>query len=181
VGGVKLKKILLLIYLAPFLFNIPVGLAYNDTVSMPVGWYLLFVPQNIKIGDTVLACAPANKYSMQGIRRGYIGRVINGNCIDDTKYLVKKVASTPFDDVILTPAGIEVNGRLSRYKVISYLYYKNRSGKYKETIKHYPFGKYIVNGYFLISTRKKLSYDSRYYGPVKKIAYKAEFLGKHIL
>lgn len=182
-----MKKILLLIYFIPFIFNIPVGLAYNDTPSMKVGWYLLFVPQNLKIGDTVLACIPVNKYSAEGIKRKYIERVKAGKCIDDTKYLVKKIASIPYDEVDLTPNGIIVNGKLTDYRVVSYVYVKAGKNENKKKIpairllvKHYPFGKYDIYGYFLISTRKKLSYDSRYFGPVKNIAYKAVFLGKDI-
>lgn len=175
-----MKKLLLFIYLTPFIFSIPVGLAYNDTSSMPRGWYLLFTPQNIAIGDTVLACAPVNKYSAEGIKRKYIERVKNGKCIDGTKYLVKEIASLPYDEVDLTPNGIIVNGKSTNYRVVSYIYVKAGKSDIKLPVKHYPFGKYKIDGYFLISARRKLSYDSRYFGPVKNIVYKAVFLGKDV-
>ena len=174
-GGSKLKKLILLIYLFPFLFDIPIGLAYNSTPSMPVGWYLLFTPQNIKIGDTVLACAPLNKYSILGIKRGYIGLVKNGDCSGGTKYLVKKVAALPYEAVTLKSYGITVAGKFTAYRVIS-----NSPPPAEQHIKHYPYGRYEINGYWLISTYNKLSYDSRYFGPVKTIAYKALYIGTRL-
>lgn len=168
-----MKKILFFIYLCPFLFNVPVGLAYNGTQSMPVGWYLLFTPQNLKIGDTVLACCPSNRFAKQGIERGYIGKIKNGQCPDSTKYLVKTVVSLPYEDVVLKNDGIIVKGKLTPYKVVL------KSPKPADlNIRHYPYGNYKVDGYFLISTYNPLSYDSRYFGPVKKISYKAFFIGK---
>lgn len=171
-GGSKLKKLILFIYLLPFLFDIPIGLAYNSTPSMPIGWYFLFAPQHIKIGDTVLACAPLNKYSIPGIKSGYIGTVKNGNCPDGTKYLVKKIVALPYETVTLKPSGITVDDKFTAYRVISKSPFPANL-----PIKHYPFGRYAVNGYFLISTYNKLSYDSRYFGPVKRIAYKALYIG----
>ncbi len=175
-GGFKLKKIILFIYLFPFLFNIPVGLAYNSTASMPIGWYLLFTPQNIKIGDTVLACAPLNKYSIIGIKRGYIGKIKNGLCPYNTKYLVKKVVGLPYETVVLKPYGIVVNGKFTAYTVIL-----NSPLPADQRTKHYPYGRYKIKGYWLISTYNKLSYDSRYFGPVKKINYKALYIGTKLL
>ena len=142
---------------------------------MPVGWYLLFAPQNITIGDTVLACAPFNKYSILGIKRDYIGRVKNGKCPDGTKYLVKKVAAVPYETVMLKPYGIIVDGKFTPYKVVSH-----SPSPADQPIRHYPYGKYDMDGYFLISTFNKLSYDSRYFGPVKQIAYKALYIGKKL-
>lgn len=170
-----MKKLLFFIYLIPFLVDIPVGLAYNNTPSMPVGWYLLFTPQNIKIGDTVLACVPLNKYSILGIKRGYIGKAKNGKCPEDTKYLVKKVAAIPYEAVTLKHDGITVDGKFTAYKVILKSPYPADL-----PIKHYPYGYYNLDGYFLISTYNRLSYDSRYFGPVKKVAYRALYIGKKL-
>ena len=172
-----MKKFIFFVYLVPFLFSIPVGMAYNSTASMPVGWYLLFTPQNIKTGDTVLACVPDNDYSSQGISRGYIPVSETGKCPMDTVYIVKKVAAVPGDEVKLAESGITVNGHPTPYKVILH-----SPGREDVPISHFPYGNYDVDGYFLISTYNRLSYDSRYFGYVGKrdIYYKALFMGKSL-
>ena len=172
-----IKLIIIFIYIAPFAVNIPVGLTYNYTASMPKGWYLLYPPVNLQTGDTVLACVPLNSESLQGIKRDYLYHSVKYkfSCPDNTMYVIKHLASLPFQTVILSARGIKVDNHFIKYHVLS------RSPEPANVpIKHFPYGKYKVNGYFLISTYNPLSYDSRYWGYVKNIKYKALYLGKSL-
>ncbi len=165
------KRILLFIYFIPFLFSIPVGIAYNVTGSMKLGYYLLFPPVNLRPGDVVFACVPVNKESIEGIKRDYIPP--GGFCPDNRLPVVKFLTSLPYQSVFLSKKGMKVGSRFIKYKVLK----KSPEGL---RLKHYPYGKYSVPGYFLISTYSPLSYDSRYWGPVKNILYKAVYLGKKL-
>jgi type IV secretory pathway protease TraF len=172
-----IKLIVIFIYITPFAVNIPIGLTYNYTSSMPEGWYLLYPPVNLKIGDTVLACVPLNSESLQGIKRTYIyhSAKYKFSCPDNTIYVIKRLTSLPFQTVILSANGIKVNNNFTKYHVLL------RSLKPANVpIKHFPYGKYKVAGYFLISTYNPLSYDSRYWGYVKNIQYKAAYIGKNL-
>jgi conjugative transfer signal peptidase TraF len=165
------KRILLFIYFIPFLISIPVGIAYNVTGSMKTGYYLIFQPVNLRPGEIVFACVPLDEESIEGMKRNYLPH--GGFCPGGRLPVVKFLASLPYQTVVLSKKGIKADGRFIRYKVLK----KSPEGL---PIKHYPYGKYNVDGYFLISTYSPLSYDSRYWGPVKNILYKAVYLGKKL-
>ena len=168
-----------LLFFCVILGILPIGITYNLTDSMPEGYYFLYYPSFLKTGDIVSACAPTNKYSKMGYYYGWIPlnydkSVVTHACYDN-KFLpvIKRVYSFPGQTVYLTKDGFKNGKFFLKYHILKYT-----PGKNPVLIKHYPYGKYRVNGYFLFSIYSKLSYDSRYWGYVKHILYKCKYIGK---
>jgi conjugative transfer signal peptidase TraF len=127
----------------------------NITSSMPLGLYIK-QSGDIKRGDIVLVCL-SEAYKTIGLQRHY---VIKGNKCDGMTPLIKKVIAIPGDKVTLTDEYIKVNEQ--KYFYLTY-YYDSK----KRALNVYPRGEYN-QGYWLIGANDKHSWDSRYFGPVKK-------------
>jgi conjugative transfer signal peptidase TraF len=139
------------------------GVLINITPSMKLGFY---VKSNSPIhhGDTVAFCLP-DSYKTLGLNRHYLQ---TGAQCDRTVSLIKEVIAVPGDHVILSNGFVEVNG-------IKYFYQTSFKDSEGRALGVYPRGDYPkTQGYWMIGTQAKNSWDSRYWGPVlnDKILYK---------
>ncbi len=131
------------------------GFIINTTSSMPLGlYYTSGDTSDLKRGETVIVDLP---YKVQyfGVQRNYVKNM-------ETK-LVKEIIAVPGDNVILTDDTISVNGK--KYPAVSHKY----DGNHRK-LNLYPRGKYNnTAGYWVYgSNDKDESWDSRYFGPLKK-------------
>ncbi|MBN8925088.1 MAG: conjugative transfer signal peptidase TraF [Rhodospirillales bacterium] len=137
-----------------------VGLRFNATPSMPVGfWQMMSNPAQIRRGEVVVLCPPDTASLRMGQERGYIP---SGNCPGGSEPLVKPIAAVGGDVVAVSATGVVVNGRpvpdtaqLSR----------DSAGRPLMPI---PAGVYAVapGEMWLLSGHDPRSFDSRYFGPV---------------
>lgn len=128
----------------------------NLTDSLPRGlWVEVGGRRAIEPGDVVKACLPATAQD-----RRYIGP---GFCPNGLMPVLKPVVATAGDRVTTSAGGISVNGRMVPG---STPLARDEAGR---ALHHYPFGTYPVAAgeAWLISNYNRLSYDSRYFGPVK--------------
>ena len=141
---------------------------YNFTPSMPMGFYWIWRPHGaVEVGDVVLACVPLDTpAAREGLRRHYLPVHQFGvaRCPGDVYPVVKPVAAGPGDTVKLSLAGVTVDHhRLPNSAII----HEDPQGR---TVWHMPLGTYKVPAgtFWLISSFNRLSFDSRYWGPVPR-------------
>jgi conjugative transfer signal peptidase TraF len=129
----------------------------NWTGSMPLGlWRADAADQTIRRGDVVLVCLP-QEVSKLARERGYIG---SGDC-DGTAVLLKRVGAVSGDEVEVSPDGLSINGALiPNTSPVS----SDPSGR---AMPELHLGRQQVRpGTIWIVGRDRLSFDSRYFGPV---------------
>jgi conjugative transfer signal peptidase TraF len=133
-------------------------LRFNLTDSMPHGLYLaapaLRPPRR---GDLVALCLPEPFAQLARARR-YIG---GGDCPDRAAVLIKPVGAVAGDAVVVSAAGIAVNGARPEYRPLA----QDSAGR---PLVPHPAGLYRVapGEIWVLSDHTKLSFDSRYIGPV---------------
>jgi len=134
----------------------------NISQSMQMGFYIK-TRGAIHRGDIVALCLP-NKYKKIGIGHNYIPK---GDKCAGAAPLIKEVIAIPLDTVELKDDKIVVNG-------IRYFYATVTQNSKGQPLDSYPRGVYVKNGYWLIGTHAKNSWDSRYWGPLPRtyILYK---------
>jgi conjugative transfer signal peptidase TraF len=139
------------------LFN-AADLRINTSASLPVGLYI--VSSN---GTFVEFCPDDQSLSAQ---RHYRAR---GVCSDGAAPLLKPVISNPADEIVLSPAGIAVNGKLLPHTAPLDHDSEGRP------LTHWPSGRYMaVHGtLWVASSYNSHSYDSRYFGPIRESAVRA--------
>lgn len=132
----------------------------NFSGSMPRGIYRV-VPKPAQVDDDVEVCLPHNLAAF-GIRRGYLGDV--GHCPDGSEPLVKQVVAMGGDTITVAMDFVAVNGKRLPY-----------SATLKQDEKGLPVaaierGIYVLkpDEVWLMGTHSTLSWDSRYYGALKK-------------
>ena len=133
-------------------------LRMNYTRSLPVGLYWTVGDGPIAPGSIVLACLP-ERVGLFARERGYLWR---GSCPGSAAPVGKLVLAAEGDVVVVTRAGLSVNGRLMPRTEPMEADSKGRP------VAHYPYGIYQVerNEVWLYSPYHRMSYDSRYFGPV---------------
>lgn len=133
-------------------------LRMNYTRSLPIGLYWTVREGPIVRGSTVLVCLP-ERVAVFARERGYLWR---GSCPGSAAPVGKLVLAAEGDVVGLTAAGLSVNGRLiPRTEPV-------QTDSRGRRVAHYPYGVYRVarNEVWLYSPYHRLSFDSRYFGPV---------------
>ena len=141
---------------------------YNFTPSMPVGFYWIWRPHGpVKVGDVVMACVPLDTpAAREGLRRHYLPMHRFGTlrCPGNVYPVVKPVVAVPGDTVTLSMAGVSVNHHLLRNTAII------ANDPQDRPVWHMPLKSYLVpaHTYWLISGLNRLSFDSRYWGPVTR-------------
>ena len=133
-------------------------LRVNYTRSLPIGLYRTVRGGPIARGATVLVCLPA-PVALFARERGYLWR---GSCPGAAARVGKLVLGVEGDVVGLTEAGLSVNGRhMPRTEPLP----TDTKGR---VVTHYPYGVYKVgrNEVWLYSPYHRMSFDSRYFGPV---------------
>ena len=130
----------------------------NYTRSLPIGLYRTVGGGPIARGAIVLVCLPP-PVALFARERGYLWR---GSCPGSAARVGKLVLAAEGDVVRLTQSGLSVNGRLMPRTAPLETDSKGRG------IVHYPYGVYTVarNEVWLYSPYHRMSFDSRYFGPV---------------
>ena len=135
---------------------IMMGLRFNTTASVPVGFYKLTVISP-RQGDLVLCCPPATAIVQDAQVRGYLGV---GHCAYGAGYLIKKVVALKGDSVSINDDGVTVNEKLI---VNSQPLSTDRQGR--------ALTPYILHNYrlkadelFVLSDYSPYSFDGRYFG-----------------
>ena len=135
-----------------------VGLRFNFTSSMPLGFYRLTSVASAAIhrGMIIAVCAPPSAVEL-GRHRGYLSV---GSCSGESEPLLKTVAAVAGDTVIVTANGIAVNGQLLlNSKPLS----RDSSGR---PLRHWPSASYQISpGSIWLYANAEKSWDSRYFGP----------------
>jgi conjugative transfer signal peptidase TraF len=133
-------------------------LRINTSASLPVGVYI--VSSN---GRFVEFCPDDHGLSAQRHYRA------EGVCSDGAAPLLKPVVSSPTDEIVVSPAGIAVNGKL-----LSHTAPLDHDSEGRP-LKHWPFGRYATapGTLWLASSYNPRSYDSRYLGPIRESAVRA--------
>lgn len=133
------------------------GLRINTSYSLPLGIYMRTTDPNARL----IEFCPAEPFATESSERGY--RTHGTACPDGAVPLLKPVVAVPGDRVVLSPAGIRVNGRLLPKTAPLTRDWAGRS------LHPWPFGGYVVEQgtVWVASTYNRGSYDSRYMGPIK--------------
>ena len=134
------------------------GIRINTTPSLPVGLYIETGAQS-----PLVEFCPAGESAELAARRGYR---TPGNCPDGASALLKPIVAKTGDVVELSGKGISVNGHLVRNTAPLAVDTDHRA------LEHFPFGRYAVRDgdVWVASSYNKRSFDSRYYGPVRRSA-----------
>ena len=142
------------------------GLRINCSASLPAGLYIASAE-----GAFVEFCPDDRGLSAQ---RGYRHTPLltpwaKGVCPDGAAPLLKPVIGKAADEIVLSSAGITVNGKLLPH---SAPLAQDSAGR---PLTHWPFGLYrAASGtLWVASSYSPRSYDSRYLGPVPQSAVRA--------
>ncbi len=153
-----------ILYCSSFIFIIALcvyhfDIQINTTSSIPIGIYTLDRSKdNLDKARTILFCLN-NEYSEIAKTRGYLPV---GKCKSGLSPIGKHIVAAADDFVEITKEGIYVNG---------YLLPDTRPMTYDSNsleLKHSKLKRRLNKNEFLVASLKKDSFDSRYYGIVKR-------------
>jgi conjugative transfer signal peptidase TraF len=140
-----------------------VGLRINSSASLPAGLYIASAQ-----GAYVEFCPDDRGLSAQ---RGYRHTPLltpwtKGVCQDGAAPLLKPVIGKAADEIVLSPAGLAVNGKLLPHTAPLA---QDSAGL---PLTHWPFGHYRAapGTLWVASAYNPRSYDSRYLGPIRQSA-----------
>ena len=133
------------------------GLRINTSYSLPLGIYVRTTDPRARL----IEFCPVEPFATESSERGY--RTHGTACPDGAVPLLKPVVAVAGDRVVLSPAGMSVNGRLLPKTAPLIRDWAGRS------LHPWPFGSYVVEQgtVWVASTYNRGSYDSRYMGPIK--------------
>lgn len=157
-----LQKTLRTIFILILLCLLMMGIVYSNgyrinlTSSMLTGVYQIQQDKEIQRGDLVSACLPT-KIAKYAHSRGYLS---NGSCSNGYVPVIKKILAIPHDYVVMNAGGITVNSKDFNYK-------EEQADHLDRPLNPKKINKNI-NGYLLIGTNSKNSWDSRYFGEVSR-------------
>jgi len=130
-----------------------VGLVYNPSNSAPRGWYLMTTAKHIHAGDWIIARLPWTAAQLAE-RRGYLPRTVT---------LLKRVAAVEGDSVC------EQNGAVMINKTVVAQALKH-DGAGRELTAWQGCRRLDADEIFLLSVTHPASFDSRYFGPMRRDA-----------
>ena len=136
------------------------GARINTSPSIPVGLYWA-TSAPMEKGAYVLFCPPPEDTFKEARERGYIGA---GFCPGDHGYLMKRVVATEHDTVTIADDGVRVNGELLPRSA------PRESDKAGRPLPHFRASDYVLgtDEVLLMSDRSATSFDSRYFGPIRR-------------
>lgn len=151
-----LKYILFILLLILVLNMIASFFTMNFSNSYPVGIYFIKKVANIERDKYYIFC-PKYDEKMEYAEVNGFWRGINKSCGKTPKYL-KKALGMPQDKVIVTDAGVTINGKKipNTHKVLKDKIFVNENKILQE------------NEYYMLSDYNVYSYDSRYFGSINK-------------
>ncbi len=155
---IRLIKYLLFIGVLILILNTAFSfLTVNYSNSFPVGLYFNRNFKDIERGTLYIFCPEYDEKMQFAEQNGFWGN-INKSCGKTPKYL-KKALGLPYDKVIIKDNGVYINGQLI---LNTEIILKNKA--YNKDIE------FILEAdeYFMLSDYNKYSYDSRYFGVIKK-------------
>jgi conjugative transfer signal peptidase TraF len=135
------------------------GLRINTSPSLPLGLYITTPDASASL----IEFCPVEPFATLAIVRGYRDA---GACRDGAAPLLKPVVAKSGDVVELSPRGISVNGALlPNTAPLS----TDTKGRHLEA---WPSGRYVVapETVWVASAYHPRSFDSRYFGPLSKLA-----------
>ena len=147
--------------LAAVLLLASIGIRFNSSVSLPVGFYRWSgATGELKRGDIIIFC-PEEVFTVLALERGYLKR---GPCPFGSAPLGKPVLGAVGDTIRVDSSGVFLNGTLiTGSKPLE----KDSQGRPLPVLN--ALGSNFMLGageYFVLSARVPGSFDSRYYGPV---------------
>lgn len=161
---IRLIKYLLFIGVLILILNTAFSFfTVNYSNSFPVGLYFNRNFKDIERGKLYIFCPEYDEKMQFAEQNGFWGN-INKSCGKTPKYL-KKALGLPYDKVIIKDNGVYINGQLISNTEI--ILKKKAYNKDLEFILE-------TDEYFMLSDYNKYSYDSRYFGVIKKHQIKKE-------
>jgi len=153
---VKTIYLLFLLALLPMTIKPFLPWRYNDSASLPLGYYWKGDRKQATKGTLISFCLP-KAMAVQAKARGYIGF---GLCPGWTEMLVKPIAATEGDVVNVTPEGVSINGEtVPNTKVFE------QDSKGRRYPARFLGVTTIPNGaLFCLAPYNERSFDSRYWG-----------------
>jgi conjugative transfer signal peptidase TraF len=141
------------------------GLRLNLTGSLPLGLYRT-VPGPLGRGSLVLVCLPPRVAALARIR-GYVPR--GGVCPGGILPVGKPVLALSGDTITVTAAGLRVNGVPIRNSLALATDHRGRP------LPRLAPGPQVVRPgtLWVVSTYARMSFDSRYFGPVALAAVRS--------
>ena len=152
IGGVAALTLGFAFYLA--------GARVNTTRSIPLGPYWT-TSAPVEKGQYVIVCPPNASVFHEAKKRGYIAA---GLCTGDYGYIMKRVLAVEGDVIAITSEGVRVNGHLLS---LSAPLKADRVGRSLPRYQSNPFT-LEASEVLLMSDASSISFDSRYFGPVKR-------------
>ena len=136
------------------------GLRFNVEESMPLGAYW-FVPGPVFRGAIVQSCLPVN-LAAYALRHQYLN--IGGSCPDGVIPVVKALAATSADRIVITDSGVTIDGHMWPMSGI-----RRYDSVERRVDLRLPSGRYTCppNQVFLMGEHPN-SWDSRYWGCVSR-------------
>ena len=134
------------------------GMRVNTTRSIPVGVYRI-VDEPVEKGAYVIFCPPKLDVFDEAKERGYIAA---GFCPGDYGLMMKRVLASENDRIVLSEAGVSINGELLPSSS------PLATDKEGRAMPRYQFGDYTLgkSELLLMSDVSGTSFDGRYFGPV---------------
>jgi len=133
------------------------GLRINASASLPIGLYKITGDPTAEL----IEFCPPEPFASLSSRRDYRGR---GTCPDGFEPLMKPIRATAGEIVEVSGNGSMINGRLVSNSAPRPVDAKGRP------LAHWPFGRFRVadDAVWVISSFNGRSFDSRYFGPVRR-------------
>jgi conjugative transfer signal peptidase TraF len=135
------------------------GLRFNVDSSIPVGAYW-FTPGPVAVGDTVQSCLPES-LAQYALRQQYLS--LGGSCPDGVIPVVKVLAATAGDSIVVADSGVSINGRLWP---MSARLAMDSAGRRVRRIPSVPIT--CPDNFDFLMGENDHSWDSRYWGCVSR-------------
>ena len=155
-GEIVILAFAVLLFMTIPLIAQHIGLRLNDTNSVPIGLYRKAQPGDERY---VAVCLPTQTIQV-AFHAGI--DIPAGECPNGYRPILKRLYRASVGHPIeLSEGGFRVDGKLLHYTAP-----KERSSK-GVPLKHFAFGSY-TQGLWVISDYNANSFDSRYFGPIRR-------------
>lgn len=154
----------------PLVFMYAFRITYNSTDSLPVGIYRIRELRGAPARGDVVGFCLEGEIARLAMTRGYVHREglerfwFRTRCASGVAVIAKPVAAVPGDTVEVQRGGVWINGApLANSRVLE----RDRAGR---ELPHARWGRRVLGSdeYWVQSTYSQSSFDSRYYGPVRR-------------
>ena len=142
-----------------YLFNFSGVFIYNETNSLPIGYYIVDKDiSTIDKGDIIRICPGEDNQAIQlGIERGYLTLVNNDNC-----FIVSLLK------IVYAKEGDYVECKKNEVLINEKTYQVQHSDSQNRVLPICNIKRTLVKDEYFVMTEKFNSFDSRYFGIVNK-------------